>query len=46
MGGLLNLASMPIDSLLNSSIAGLGKLQLIGFDLVCNKEDIYMSALV
>ena len=41
MGGLLNICSFPLDGLLNSSVARLSKLGLIGDDLFCNK-DIYI----
>ena len=38
MGGLLNLGSMPLDGLLNRSVAGLGNLGLMSVYLICNKE--------
>ena len=37
IGCLLNLGSMPLVGLLKWTIAGIGKLGLIGTDLICNK---------
>ena len=37
MGGLLNFYSNPLAALLNSSIAKLGSLEMISFDLIGNK---------
>ena len=45
MGSVLNLGSMPLDGLLNKSVAGLINLGLISVDLICNK-DINLSALI
>ena len=36
MGGLLPLDSMPLAGLLNSSVAELGSLGVIGVDVTCN----------
>ena len=44
MGGVIDLASMPLDGLINKSIARLCKPQLIGFNLIC-KTDMHISAL-
>ena len=45
IAGLQNFANRSFASLLKSSVEEVGSLQLIVFDLICNK-DIYMSALV
>ena len=37
MGGLLNLACMPLDNPLKRSVAGLSDLGLISIDLICKK---------
>ena len=44
MEGLLSLGSVSSADLLNRSIAGLGNVELIGVDVICDK-DIYMSTL-
>ena len=43
--GVLNVGRMPLSGLLNSSVAWLGNLGLIGVDLICNKT-IWISILV
>ena len=42
MGSLLNGGSMPLDGLLNKSVAKHGDLVLIYVDHICNK-DMYVS---
>ena len=45
MGDLLNIGIMPLNGLLNRSLAGLSDPMLMSVDHICNKE-IDMSALV